>query len=136
MKARVANAIVAAMLAVTGVACSDDGNPVEVVRGGGIDFAIDAQTRLISKSVVEVTARLTRIDPEAFPLRFTFEKGNVGQPFVLASERVVTDPNETAVSIRLAARADPRVRVTVAEVRPDGFSLTKSIQIDVLSFTE
>jgi len=136
MKARMANAVVAAMLAVTGGACSDDGNPVEVVRGGGIDFAIDAQTRLISKSVVEVTARLTRIDPEAFPLRFTFEKANVGEPFVLASERVVTGLEETPVSVRLAARKDPRVRVTVAEMRPDGLSLTKSIQIDVLSFAE
>lgn len=114
-------------------ACADDEAPT-APTGPELDFALEVPERILGKRVVPVTARLIRASRVEFPLTFVFEKQNTGEPSFVTARRSIDESFEGEITIKIAARMDPRVRVTLTEAGARGLTVTKSARIDVLTF--
>lgn len=114
-------------------ACSDDGP-----AGPGepqLAFTITAPREIADdKALVEVIVQIDAVSDIEYPLRVRFEKANAGQPFLLEGEKILATSAESRTTLRIPVTQDPRIRVTVTESSATGFSVSKTIQIDVLDF--
>lgn len=125
--------MVAATLAGVAAGCADDDAPTFPVAPE-LDFTITAATEIPDKGVIPVAVRLTRARFVQFPLTFTFEKENLDEPSLVIAERSIDEPGDGEITIQVDVRKDPIIRVTVTEAGSRGISVSKALQIDVLTF--
>lgn len=121
-------------VAAMGTGCADDGPTSSVLPE--LDFKITAATEVPDKSVIPVTVTLTKARFVQFPLTFVFEKENLDEPAVLSATRSIDEPADGEITINIDVRKDPIIRVTLTEAGTRGISVTKAVQIDVLTFPE
>lgn len=119
-------------LAGVGSACADDTPTSSLLPE--LDFTITAVTQIPDKGVIPVTVRLTKARFVRFPLTFVFEKENLDEPAVVSARRSIDEPADGEITLNIDVRKDPIIRVTLTEDGARGISVTKSVQIDVLTF--
>jgi len=98
-----------------------------------ISFTVTAPTEVSSKAVVDVETNVIVARGVQFPLTVTFEKANAGESFLEVGSYVLGEGERIAVA-RIPVLLDPEIRVTVRESSAARFSVSKTIQIDVVDF--
>jgi hypothetical protein len=116
--------------ALAAAACSD--GPVGV-GDPAISFTVNAPTEVDTKSVIDVEAQITTAARVQTPLTVVFEKANAGEPFFQVASYILQDRERIAIA-KIPVLADPRIRITVRESSPAEFTVSKTIQVDVVDF--
>ncbi len=98
-----------------------------------ISFTVTAPTEVNSKSVVDVETRITSASRVQHPLVVVFEKANAGESFFQVASYILQESERVAVA-RIPVLSDPRIRITVRESSPAEFTVSKTIQINVVDF--
>lgn len=119
-------------LAALAFACSDDVSPL--AGGSRIEFEILAPAELPAKGVVDVETRVLLAQGVEYPLEITYEKANVGGPFLVEGAQSIASAATTRVSLRVPVFEDPQIRVTVRESSAQGLTVSKTVRVDVLEF--
>lgn len=114
------------------LACSDDASPL--AGGSRIEFEILAPTELPAKGVVDVETRILLAQGVEYPLEVTYEKANVGGPFLVEGAQTIASAGTSRVSLRVPVFEDPQIRVTVRESSAQGLTVSKTVRVDVLEF--
>lgn len=125
-----------ALLSALSIACSDDGDGNPFVLQPQLDFQIVVPAELAVKGVVDVEMRILVARNVEYPLEVTFEKANVGEPFVaLAPVQIIGSASTNSVSIGpVPVYEDPTFRVTVTESSAQRISVSKLVTVNVLEF--
>lgn len=119
-------------LAAVVLACSDDASPL--AAGSRIEFEILAPAELPAKGVVDVETRILLAQGVIYPLEITYEKANVGGPFLVEGVQTIESAATSRVTLRVPVFMDPQIRVTVRESSAQRLTVSKTVRVDVLEF--